>query len=172
MESKKCFKCKKVKPLSSFYKHKQMKDGTLNKCKDCAKLDISNNYKNNKQNEAFVEKERKRGREKFHRLYSGKKVFNKAANDNWIKKFPEKRAASLAAQNIPIELEERHHWSYNLEHYKDVIHLTTKHHSKAHRFLVYDQERKMYRRFDTNELLDTKEKHLSFIIYCINNKED
>ena len=43
---------------------------------------------------------------------------------------------------------------------------------KAHRFIVYDQERMMYRRYDTNELLDTKEKHESFILFCIENKED
>ena len=34
---KKCKTCDKEKPLSEFYKHKQMKDGHLNKCIPCTK---------------------------------------------------------------------------------------------------------------------------------------
>lgn len=30
-----CFKCSIEKPLSSFHKHKKMKDGHLNKCSEC-----------------------------------------------------------------------------------------------------------------------------------------
>ena len=43
---------------------------------------------------------------------------------------------------------------------------------KAHRFIIYDQERFMYRRFDNNILLDTKENHEAFILECIQNQED
>ncbi len=38
---KKCFKCGKEKDITEFYPHPRMKDGTLNKCKDCTRFDVT-----------------------------------------------------------------------------------------------------------------------------------
>ena len=55
---KPCFKCGEVKHLSAFYKHPQMPDGHLNKCKECNKQDVRDNY--HKRHDQYMAYERKR----------------------------------------------------------------------------------------------------------------
>ena len=171
---KKCFKCGEIKSLNEFYKHKMMLDGHLNKCKDCTKADVDNRYREKILEPAFVESERKRGREKYRRLYIGTGKAKPESNLRYAIKFPEKIDALLKSATLkkPFVNAEKHHWSYNEKHYKDVIWLTKQQHKKAHRFMSYDTNLFMYRRIDTMELLDTKEKHQEFIMFCINTKED
>jgi len=165
MDSKLCFKCGLIRPLGMFYKHAQMGDGHLNKCIECTKTDTKRRFDEKIKDPLFVEKERTRGRNKYHKYkYKGD---SKLGNEKYRIRYPEKYAAKCASKRIKLEFEgaEKHHWSYNQEHRNDIIQLSVKDHKKGHRFLIYDQERMMYRTTD-NVLLDTKEAHLEYI----NNK--
>ena len=64
MNKKICFKCNIEKEMSEYYKHAQMGDGHLNKCKECTKKDSNERFKIKSLDINFIEKERDRGREK------------------------------------------------------------------------------------------------------------
>ena len=63
--SKACFKCGETQPLTEFYKHKDMADGRLNKCKSCTKKDATD-YR-----DANLEKVRKYDRARGNRAKPG-----------------------------------------------------------------------------------------------------
>ena len=152
-----------------YYKHNFMADGHLNKCKDCTKMHTKKRLEIILSTPEGVEKEKQRHREKYFRLnYKEKHKPTKEKKAETIqrykKKYPEKYKAKLATYNMKKEQGMNlHHWSYNEKDYKDVITLTIEKHNLAHRFMIYDQERMMYRRIDTMELLDTKQKHEQYI---------
>jgi hypothetical protein len=46
------------KPVEEFYRHPEMADGRLGKCKTCTKSDVSNNYRSNRPHYIAYEQER------------------------------------------------------------------------------------------------------------------
>lgn len=165
---KKCFKCGIEKDLSEFYIHHRMKDGHLNKCKECTKEDSDKTYKQKSINPEFIKKENTRSRERYYRLnYAHKEKPSHKFRNKYMKsffdKYPEKLLAARKSQHINIpEGLEKHHWSYNEIHYKDVLFLSKKDHCTAHRFMIYDSEQMMYRT-TTGVLLDSRNLHERYI---------
>ena len=83
---KQCFKCKKIKNIDDFYKHPQMDDGHLGKCKTCAKNDVAKNRKD--KIDYYREFDRRRG-SRQPRSYLRK----------WRKENPDKYAAHMILNN-------------------------------------------------------------------------
>ena len=126
MQTKKCFKCGRELPLSEFYKHSRMADGHLNKCKDCTKKDVHNNYMRKSADESWMEKERARGREKAKRLgykYYTTKIDFPGCSNNVCRK--------LKTRGYDTKGKEAHHWNYNLPN--SVFLLSRKAHHRIHR---------------------------------------
>ena len=174
-DKKECSLCGEPKPFSAFYVSSGYKDGHTKRCKECTKKKAREREVALLSTPEGVEKERARHRDKYHRkgykdLHKPTYEQKKKAMGNYISKFPEKHAAKTGSSrlNPKIKGNQLHHWSYNDEHFKCVIEISVKNHNTAHRFMVYDQERKMYRKLD-GVLLDTRKAHEAHIEEVINN---
>ena len=115
---KKCFKCDQFKAETEFYRHSQMGDGLLGKCKECTKADARATRL--ARLEYYRDYDRKRGKLP-HRVANSKRVALA-----WRQSHPGRNAAHLRAQRhhrkapdacqmcgLPKRLE-RHHPDYGL----------------------------------------------------------
>lgn len=157
---KRCFKCGVEKPLSEFYKHKEMSDGHLNKCKECAKTDVKLNMKarevyykaydrvrskegerkrkHNERSRAANHKESVReskrlSSQKWRKRKAATTALNNAVRDGRISKLPCFICGCLDVQG--------HHPDYSRP--LDVIWLCVKHHAEIHREYDFEEDKKI-----------------------------
>lgn len=155
--TKVCFKCRTEKNISEFYKHGQMPDGHLNKCKECTKKDVKENYIKKIEDPEYVEKERARGREKYKRLNYVERTHykkNYSRSTRSIHRF-------FKSLNIDLKEKELHHWNYTLKH--DVFILNKRAHKLVHKDMVYSEDKNCFITNDGIEL-STKKMHYEYIV--------
>lgn len=138
---KACFKCGERKSLGEFYAHPMMRDGHLNKCKECAKRDANRRYKSEEGRAKIVEYERirfqdpvrrqsvhqyaKRYRLRFPDKYRARNSVNNAIRDGGLVKMPCEICGGVA---------QAHHEDYSRA--LDVRWLCFRHHRETHGQIV------------------------------------
>lgn len=155
---KRCFKCGETKPLSDFYRHSKMSDGHVNKCKECNKVDVRENRKENL--EYYQEYDRVRSRDKdsprmaARRCKSRSTKESKSRKKNMVKIDPEQkykatRKVSNAIRDGKLKQEKvcfccgsenhvhAHHSSYDTEMWLQVTWLCAGCHSRLHKDFEY-----------------------------------
>jgi hypothetical protein len=173
---KTCKECNQTLPIESFYNHPETKDRRFAKCKTCVKgayasrpkklFQIPQEWRDNPlewkkhRNKRVIELAKARGK------YPAKcsPEARRRATKRFAARWPEKIAAHNACKKIPKQPGyELHHWSYNVEHKLDTILISKVDHYRIAKFIEYVPERRMYKRKDTGQLLDTKELHEAYI---------
>jgi len=102
---KSCFKCGAEKPLTDFYKHSRMKDGRVNKCKECNKKDVRNNraanieYYRDYDARRFQEDPRVKARHKRYQATEAGSASVRKSQAKWLANNQEKRAAHVILGN-------------------------------------------------------------------------
>lgn len=144
LDSKECFKCNLIKPLTEFYKHRMMFDGHLNKCKSCTRLDANNHRKENLDKIRSYDRERgklphrkalsisntKHAREKITGYMQAHSLVARALKKGDLIKMPCCMCGSIMSV--------AHHDDYSKP--LDIMWLCQVHHKARHAFLKYLDE--------------------------------
>lgn len=147
---KTCFKCGITQPICAFYRHPMMKDGHLNKCKSCTKVDVRDNrvahrdyYREYEASRSMLP-HRIESRDVYQQTDAGRAAARRARK-RYAERYPSKRAAHIACKNAvrdgklmrqPCEkcgspVTQAHHDDYSRP--LDVRWLCTTHHAEWHR---------------------------------------
>ena len=155
LQEKKCFKCGETKPLSSFYKHKAMLDGYLNKCKECTKKDVLENREKREDYYHAYDRVRNRQprRKQSKKVYQSREdvkersreVKRRSSEKHWKKKEANTVLGNAVRDGKVIKQPcfvcgdtdvQGHHPDYDSP--LDVVWLCVPHHAEIHR--KYDEE--------------------------------
>lgn len=130
-DMKACFKCGNKKPMDDFYVHPRMKDGHLNKCKECTKLDVVRHRAHNLEKVKAYDRSRPYRKSRTPRDPQKAKArwtFSNAKRDGKIAQQP--------CQVCGSRISTGHHHDYTKP--LEVTWLCWEHHGKMHR--KYDYE--------------------------------
>ena len=161
-DMKQCRTCGEIKPLSEFYKHKEMADGTLNHCKCCVKTRVSQHREDNIEKVREYDRNRSNREERVKYNCEKAKRLRVEGNENFLEKErertrnyrksnPDKYKATGSVNNAIRDGKlirpnncsccgkeckpQGHHWSYEEENWLDVVWLCTQCHSSEHKRL-------------------------------------
>jgi hypothetical protein len=114
-----CFRCGETKSLSEFYKHPQMSDGYLNKCKACTKSDVRANRVNNREYYRQYEKTRSKTTHRKQVIVSTQRrqrAANRQKGIAWSRVGHAMRRGSIAPKDCELcgcDKTEAHHDDYS-----------------------------------------------------------
>lgn len=133
---KTCFKCNLSKPETEFYRHAQMSDGLLGKCKDCAKKDVRHNYADKREKYAAYERmrfqtpERKAQVLETQRRRRARNPMKEKARTAVGNAIRDGRLIRLPCEECGDPKSEAHHTDYSKP--LDVVWLCFQHHREEH----------------------------------------
>jgi len=155
IQTKRCSKCKQIKPVSEFNKNRSGKDGLHNQCKVCLLENIKKYQKTEKgkaTQQAAIKryKQSKKGKardKRYNQSEKGKAMHREAAKRFFARNPNQMKAVKAVNEAIRIgklprpdtllchygdhPAEQYHHWSYLPEHWLDVVPVCRKCHKRV-----------------------------------------